>query len=207
MRPGEASGSDPAFALREELAELRAQLAEREHAVNALAGIVERQVGIIERYDAIFHAPGYAGMGRSPDGSSIGDALDKTLMLLEQAVASVERRTRDVAALEAQLDRALTLLDQSLRNQESMLAHGFQPGNAAAHAVSPAVEATLAQYDRMLERSLSALETAYRATQTSKQEIGDRDKLLSRTLDLLENTVEANGAGMRRQSFLGRLFA
>lgn len=207
MRPGEASGADPAFALREELYALRAQLAERDRAVDSFAGIIERQVGIIERYEAVFAAPGFAGLNSRADGRPISEALDRTLMLLEQAVASVERRSRDVAALETQLDRALTLLDQSLRNQESMLARGFSDGNGDSRGVGPAVEATLAQYDRMLERSLSALETAYRASQTTQQELGDRDKLLSRTLDLLENTVEANGAGMRRQSFLGRLFA
>lgn len=200
MRPGDANGPDSAVALRQQLAGLRAELSERERAVDALTAMVERQIGIIERYDAMFHAP-----SRDTKAALSGDALDRTLALLEQAVAGVEKRARDVAALEGQLDRALELLDQSLRNQEAMVERGF-PANGSAHTVSPAVEETLAKYDRMLERSLAALETAYAATQTSRTEIGERDKLLSRTLALLENTVEANGNGGRR-GLLGRLFA
>ncbi len=207
MRPGEANGPDSAFALREELSDLRAQLFERDRAVSTLTDMVERQIGIIERYDAVFQAPGYAGLNGSGEGRSLSEALDRTLVLLEQAVASVEKRARDVASLEAQLDRALRLLEQSLHNQEALVERGFQPNGASSHAISGAVEETLAKYDRMLERSLDALENAYRASQTSRTEIGERDRLLTRTLDLLENTVEANGAGTRRQSFLGRLFA
>lgn len=197
MRPGDANGPDSAFALRQELASLRAQLNEREQAVSALTGMVERQIGIIERYDAAFNSRSYA--------SSAGpgnETFERTLALLEQAVAGVEKRARDVAALEGQLDRALNLLDQSLRNQEVMAERGFQSNGST----SPAVEETLAKYDRMLERSLAALETAYAASQNSRTEIGERDKLLSRTLALLENTVEANGNGSRK-GLLGRLFA
>jgi len=201
MRPGDASGPDSAFALRQEVAGLRAALNERERAVSSLTSMVERQIGIIERYDAAFNASNFANGGSHLGGA----ALDRTLALLEQAVAGVEKRARDVAALEAQLDRALHLLDQSLRNQEQMVERGFQ-SSGAAHAVSPAVEETLAKYDRMLERSLAALETAYAASQNSRTEIGERDKLLSRTLTLLENTVEANGNGSRKGLF-GRLFA
>jgi hypothetical protein len=203
MRPGDANGPDSAFAFRQELASLRAELNERERAVSALTAMVERQIGIIERYDAIFHGQNHSHGGTA--GALSGDALDRTLALLEQAVNGVEKRARDVAALEGQLDRVLQLLDQSLRNQEVMVERGFHQ-NASAHAVSPAVEETLAKYDRMLERSLAALETAYAATQTSRTEIGERDRLLSRTLQLLENTVEANGNGGRR-GLLGRLFA
>jgi hypothetical protein len=197
MRPGDANGPDSAFALRQEVASLRAQLHERERAVSALTGMVERQIGIIERYDAVFNSRSYSSSA-GPDNA----AFERTLALLEQAVAGVEKRARDVAALEGQLDRALNLLDQSLRNQEVMAERGFQSNGSA----SPAVEETLAKYDRMLERSLAALETAYAASQNSRTEIGERDKLLSRTLALLENTVEANGNGVRK-GLLGRLFA
>jgi hypothetical protein len=201
MRPGDANGPDSAFALRQEVAGLRAQLNERERAVSALTAMVERQIGMIERYDAAFNSPNFSGDATQSRMS--GDAFDRTLNLLEQAVAGVEKRARDVAALEGQLDRALQLLDQSLRNQEVMVERGLQSNGSA---VSPAVEETLAKYDRMLERSLAALESAYAATQTSRTEIGERDKLLSRTLTLLENTVEANGNGARK-GLLGRLFA
>ena len=198
MRPGDANGPDSAFALRQEVAGLRAQLHERERAVSTLTAMVERQIGIIERYDAMSRS--YAS---GNNGGLGNDAFERTLALLEQAVAGVEKRARDVAALESQLDRALNLLDQSLRNQEAMAERGFQSNGSAA---SPAVEETLAKYDRMLERSLAALETAYAASQTSRTEVSERDKLLSRTLALLENTVEANGNGARK-SLLGRLFA
>jgi hypothetical protein len=207
MRPGDANGPESAFALRQELGDLRAQLSERERAVSVLTAIVERQIGLLERYDAVFHAPGYAGLNGTGDGRSIGEALDRTLVLLEQAVAGVEKRARHVVSLEDQLDRALQLLDQSLRNQEAMVERGFHSNAAATSVISPAIEQTLAKYDGMLERSLAALEAAYRATQMSRTEIGERDKLLSRTLDLLENTVEANGAGTRRPGLFGRLFA
>ena len=199
MRPGDANGPDSAFALRQEVASLRAQLHERERAVSALTGMVERQIGIIERYDAMSNSRSYATGNSGTPGS---DAFERTLALLEQAVAGVEKRARDVAALEGQLDRALNLLDQSLRNQEVMAERGFQSNGSA----SPAVEETLAKYDRMLERSLAALETAYAASQNSRTEIGERDKLLSRTLALLENTVEASSNGSRK-GLLGRLFA
>jgi hypothetical protein len=115
-----------------------------------------------------------------------------------------------MASLEAQLDRALELLDRSLQNQERMAAERHDPDGRSgmASATSAAVEETLARYDRMLERSLAALETAYHTTQSTRHEAGERERLLKRTLDLLENTVEAgNGAVHRRQGLFGRLFS
>lgn len=205
MFSGETNRSEPAFALREELAGLRSRLDERERTVTGLTTLVERQVGMMERYDAVIHAP------RQNDGNgaavgSLGGVLDRALALLDQAVAGGERRALDVASLQAQLDRALQLLDQSLRNQEAMAARGHDPSREFSPAASPAIEETLAKYDQMLERSLEALETAYRATQSSRQEVCERDRLLKRTLDLLESSVES-GNGARRSGLFGRLFA
>lgn len=201
MYPGETNRSEPAFSLREELAGLRSRLDERERTVSGLTSIVERQAGMMERYDAVIHAPGRNdGEGAARD--TLAGVLDRALALLDQAVAGGERRAIDVASLQAQLDRALQLLDQSLRNQEAMAARAQDPVVA-----SPAIEETLAKYDQMLERSLEALETAYRATQSSRQEVCERDRLLKRTLDLLESSVESGNGTQRRSGLFGRLFA
>ncbi|MBX3578403.1 MAG: hypothetical protein KF723_14460 [Rhizobiaceae bacterium] len=199
MHAGEAGRPDQGSAYRDELTGLRSQIAERDRTVASLTTIVDRQIGLIERYDAVIRN----GKAGTPDGA-VSDALERALALLDQAVAGVERRARDVEALERQLDRTLELLDQSLRTQEGMVSRGLGGGHSP---MADSVELTLAKYDQMLERSLSALETAYQATQTSQKEVGDRDRLLKRTMDLLENTVEAGGAGSRRSGLFGRLFA
>lgn len=207
MYSGETSRSEPAFALREELAGLRSRLIERERTVGGLTALVERQVGLMERYDAVIHSP-RQHEANATAGGSLGGVLDRALALLDQAVAGGERRALDVAALQAQLDRALLLLDQSLRNQEAMAARAHDPSREISSvAVSPAIEETLAKYDEMLERSLEALETAYRATQSSRQEVCERDRLLKRTLDLLESSVETGNGAQRRSGLFGRLFA
>jgi hypothetical protein len=207
MHAGEANRSD-GYALRDEIANLRSQAMDRERTVAALTAIVDRQIALIERYEAVVSASSHLAGGAEPATNA---ALELTLVLLDQAVAGIERRARDAASLEAQLDRALQLLDRSLQNQERMAAERLQPDGRnpdMAAATSAAVEETLARYDRMLERSLEALETAYRTTQSTRQEAGERERLLKRTLDLLENTVEAgNGATHRRQGLFGRLFS
>lgn len=198
MHPGEANRPDQGFAQREELAGLRSQIADRDRTVASLTAIVDRQIGLIERYDSVIQTARIA-----PADRSMSDTLDRALALLDQAVAGVERRARDVVALERQLDRTLELLDQSLKTQETLVSRGYERPQVRPES---AVEDTLAKYDQMLERSLSALETAYQATQTSQKEVGDRDRLLKRTMDLLENTVDA-GAGSPRRGLFGRLFA
>ena len=69
MRPGDANGPDSAFALRQEVASLRAQLHERERAVSALTGMVERQIGMIERYDAVLNSRSYSSSASVRDRS------------------------------------------------------------------------------------------------------------------------------------------
>lgn len=207
MYPGETNRSEPAFALHEELAGLRSRLVEHERTVTGLTSLVERQAGMMERYDAVIHSPRQHD-GKTTAGGPLDGVLDRALALLDQAVAGGERRASDVAALQAQLDRALQLLDQSLRNQEAMAARAQDPSRAVSSATaSPAIEETLAKYDQMLERSLEALETAYRATQSSRQEVCERDRLLKRTLDLLESSVESGSGAQRRSGLFGRLFA
>lgn len=197
-------------ALREELGEVRAALGQREAIITSLEAMVERQFGILERYEAVIRefAPG----GRTLPASanlSLGGALDRTLTLLDQAIAKAEERSREVAALESQLDRTIGLLEQSLRNQEAMASRGSQSvplvPAAAAPALPPAIEETIAKYDRMLERSLAALEEAYRTSQASKHDLDERERLLSKTLDLLQATVDAETSD-RRQGLFGRLF-
>jgi chromosome segregation ATPase len=200
MHPGEANRPDTSFAPRDEMAGMRLRIADQDRAVSALTAIVDRQVNLIERYDSLLSASRASAERDRP----LNEALDRAIMLLDQAVAGVERRARDVASLEAQLDRTLGLLDQSLKNQETMFGRGF---DSTRPAMPHNVEQTLAKYDQMLERSLAALETAYRANQSTQKEVGDRDRLLKKTMDLLENTVEASNASPRRQGFLGRLFA
>lgn len=199
-------------ALREELGDMRAVLGRREVTIAGLEAMVERQFGLLERYDAVVRglAPGQ-GSAPPSGGGSLGGALDRTLTLLDQAISKAEARGREAAALEMQLDRTLRLLDQSLRNQETMAARAPQapaPATAdTAPAAHAALEETIAKYDRMLERSLAALDEAYRASQASKKELDDRDRLLSQTLDLLQTTVDAEGADERRHGFFGRLFS
>ena len=59
----------------------------------------------------------------------------------------------------------------------------------------------------MLERSLAALETAYLNGQSAKKEVDERDRLLTRTLDLLQTTVDAEPNGARKPGLIGRLFS
>ncbi|MGE0503363.1 MAG: hypothetical protein AB7I79_21895 [Rhizobiaceae bacterium] len=204
-------GRDPGLrsTLQGDPASMLARLRQREDAVAELEAIVEKQQGLLERYDAVMRDMGPRGRSSGGDGP-LAAALDRSLALLEQAVASAESRARQVADLEAQLDRTLGLLDQSLRNQEQVAGRGNGVKMPAASMldigdVPAAVEETLAKYDQMLERSLAALEAAYNNGQSSRKELEERDRLLNRTLDLLQNTVEAEGGG-RRPGFMSRLF-
>jgi hypothetical protein len=195
-------------ALREEIADVRTTLGQRESMIANLEALVERQYGMLDRYDAVIRdfTPGNRPHTVSGQGS-LGGALDRTLALLDQAIAKAEARSREVAALETQLDRTIGLLEQSLRNQEAMATRDPQRQPTLAASPMPSgVEETIAKYDRMLERSLAALEEAYRASQSSKKELDERERLLSKTLDLLQTTVDAESSD-RRQGLFGRLFS
>lgn len=204
------SGRETGFgSVLDEAEGVLARLAARETALAELESIVEKQQDLIERYDAVLRdmAPGRRRPPR--DDAPLAAALERTLALLDHAISAAEGRSRQVAELEGQLDRTLELLERSLRNQEAAAARGPRPevppgAGAPVAAVPPELEQTLAKYDRMLERSLAALETAYRSGQTTRKELDERDRLLNRTLDLLQSTVEAEGSP-RRGGLFGRL--
>ncbi len=179
--------------------------------ISELEALVERQMGMLNRYDEMMSEMSRRPQSASRDGPGprTEGAIDRALALLDQAIAKAERLTTDNRSLQDQLDRTVGLLEASIRNQEAMAAGRGAATTASTPArqeARDALEDTLSKYDRMLERSLSALEDAYRATEHSKKEIGERDKLLTRTLDLLQAAVE-NEPGQRRQSVIGRLFA
>ncbi len=179
--------------------------------ISELEALVERQMGMLNRYDEMMSEMSRRPQSVSRDGPGprTEGAIDRALALLDQAIAKAERLTTDNRSLQDQLDRTVGLLEASIRNQEAMAAGRSTAPMASTPArqeARDALEDTLSKYDRMLERSLSALEDAYRATEHSKKEIGERDKLLTRTLDLLQAAVE-NEPGQRRQSVIGRLFA
>ena len=209
MHAGDERQPGARSALHEELGGLRARLTQRETSIAELEAIVQRQVDLLERYDAVVRdmSPGH-GTGQVGSDSALANAIDRCLVLLEQAISGAEARARQVSALEAQLDRALGLLDASLRNQEAVMtrpeARLAAPVDYAAH---DAIEETLAKYDGMLERSLAALETAYLNGQSTKKEVDERDRLLTRTLDLLQTTVDAEANGARKPGLIGRLFS
>jgi acyl-CoA reductase-like NAD-dependent aldehyde dehydrogenase len=69
------------------------------------------------------------------------------------------------------------------------------------------MEATLARYDAILDQALSALERAHEGNNERKREIEQRDRLLSRTLDTLQDLVEEEAAAdTPRQGVWARLF-
>ena len=122
MHAGDERQPGARSALHEELGGLRARLTQRETSIAELEAIVQRQVDLLERYDAVVRdmSSGHrTGQGGS-DGA-LANAIDRCLVLLEQAISGAEARARQVSALELQLDRALGLLDASLRNQEAVV--------------------------------------------------------------------------------------
>ncbi|MDN2568321.1 hypothetical protein N1F89_19015 [Aquibium sp. A9E412] len=185
---------------------LGAELARRDETVAALERMVERQMAMLDRYEAVARKAAPETSQGERRGALGAEAVERVLELLDRAIVRAEQLTRDKAALQGSLDRTLTLLEESLRNQEALTRARPAAQPAAGEATVPAdVAATLAKYDTMLERSLDALERAYRASSDSKKEIEERDRLLARTLDALENAVGAAPEPAGRRSFL-RLF-
>lgn len=187
--------------------DLRGLLSEREARIARLEEMVERNLSMLDRYDSLAAKLSQPGSSAMTQDRHIGQALERALELLEQATARAERLTRENHSLESGLDRALMLLERSLDNQEAMASRAGTGAQAAGPgAAQGMLDETIARYDRMMERSLKALEDAYRASQDSRKEIDARDKLLTRTLDALENAVGGEGRS-ERPGLFGRLFS
>lgn len=194
MHPADP-GMGSVSGLRSEVDGLRVALADRDATIRRLETMVERQLTMLDRFDHL--ASGLSDRGIDP---ATAKALDRALALLEKAIARAEGLAHENHGLEQQLQRTLRMLEGSLDMQERMMS-----GHAGT-AMRDGIDETIAKYDRMMERSLQALEEAYRASQNARKEIDDRDRLLNRTLDLLQNTVDAEQP-LRRPGVLGRFFA
>jgi hypothetical protein len=194
MHPADP-GMGSVSGLRSEVDGLRAALSDRDATIRRLETMVERQLTMLDRFDHL--ASGLSDRGIDP---ATAKALDRALGLLEKAIARAEALAHENHGLEQQLQRTLRMLEGSLDMQERMVS------GQSGTAMRDGIDETIAKYDRMMERSLQALEEAYRASQNARKEIDDRDRLLNRTLDLLQNTVDAEQPP-RRPGVLGRLFA
>ena len=189
--------------LRRQIDALEQRLSLREMRVGELERLAERQMDMLERYDRV--VPRFPGQDDAADRTAVsGSARYAHLVdLLDRAVVRAEQATSDKERLGACLDRTLALLDDALKNQERMAAQpavAASPASATAETEpAAAVEATLARYDAMLERSLAALEQAHKANRDHDRQIGERDRLLSRTLDALESAVGEQGADRARE--------
>lgn len=193
--------------LRRQIGALEQRLCLRDARVDELERLARRQMDMLERYDRV--VPRFAGQDAATDrpAASGSTRCAHLVDLLDRAVVRAERATSDKERLETYLDRTLAMLDDALKNQERMAGQPAAPACPAPIAAeaeqAEAVEATLAKYDAMLERSLAALEEAYRANRDRDKQIGERDRLLSRTLDALESAVgeqaadRARGGGQR----------
>lgn len=194
---------------RDDAETLRAQLAEKDAQLSSFKEMIEQLMSMVSRYEAIAPKP---APGEVPSSGGLSrEATEKVLELLDRAIVRAEQLSHDKHALQSNLDRTLSLLEDSLRNQEAIShrppaaapAHGPE---SASRPDQAALERALAKYDAMLERSLNALDEAYRASKNSSREIEERDRLLSRTLDALQQAVEAEPGEPGRKPFLGRLF-
>lgn len=194
-----ASQSDPAG-----LAATQAELARRERTIAELEALVRRQMEMLGRYDTMVDELARRGQLRGAGGDGTSASMERVLALLDQAIAKAEQLNDRNRGLESSLDRTIALLERSLVTQEAMAGRGQQ---ASSVAPSAEMEQTLAKYDRMLERSLAALEESYRATTSTRKELDDRDRLLTRTLDLLQTAVDEQDDKPARSSVLGRLFS
>lgn len=176
---------------------LQGRLTRSEAVIADLEALLERQFGLLERYAAVAseRPPPSAG-----EQERLARALDRALDLLDQAIAGGEARARENGELERKLQRALDLLDHSVAMREQAT-----PADGGPQSLPSDIEQTLARYDAMLERSMEALETAFRECEAHKEEIAERDRLLARTLDLLQTSVDC--AADRRPSLLERLFS
>jgi hypothetical protein len=181
----------------------QSDLARHERTIAELEGLVRRQMDMLDRYDAMVEQLARRGqLGGAAVGRAEG-AMDRALALLDQAIAKAEQLNQRNRGLESSLDRTIALLERSLVNQEAMTTKD-RPARAAP---PPELEQTLAKYDRMLERSLAALEESYRSSKSTRKEIDDRDRLLTRTLDLLQTAVGEQEAKPARPGVLGRIFS
>ncbi len=152
------------------------------------------------------------------DGGSAQATIARYDAMLERSLAALEAAHRENGGWKKEIeqrDRYLTqtldALQNAIRMQEELSqryisALQSQGGGAPAEVNAGAADATLARYDAVLEQSLAALEKANQSNQDRKKEIDQRDRLLSRTLDALQNLIEQEGAAPKERGVLSRLF-
>ncbi|MEO4041574.1 hypothetical protein AAFN47_08230 [Hoeflea sp. CAU 1731] len=154
---------------------------------------------------------------KSDDGSTQAtiaryDAmLERSLSALEAAHRENGGWKKEIEQRDRYLTQTLDALQNAIRMQEELSqryisALQSQGGGAPAEVNAGAADATLARYDAVLEQSLAALEKANQSNQDRKKEIDQRDRLLSRTLDALQNLIEQEGAAPKERGVLSRLF-
>lgn len=199
---GPSSGAQNPQDLQRRIDDLDRQLVQRDRSLRDFEELVERQMGMIERYDSMLNAMPQPSHGSAPSTGFQRD-YERLIELVDRAVVRAEQLEGEKHALQAQLERALGLLEESLRKQEQMAANPVPTGAALA-----SMESTLAKYDAILERSLSELERAYSANREKDREIEERDQLISRTLNALETAIEEQERGddAPRGALFNRLF-
>jgi len=137
--------------------------------------------------------------------------LERSLAALEAARRENGGWKQEIEQRDRFLNQTLEALQNAIRMQEDLSQRYISALQSQGGAVKTDVEtgdvdATIARYDTVLEQSLAALEKANQSNQDRKKEIDQRDRLLSRTLDALQNLIEQEGAAPKERGVLSRLF-
>ena len=185
------------------ITKLKHKLEKRDAKIADLESVVQRQMAMLDRYDRA--STKLAASQPAPARQFSSEEYGRLIELLDRAILRAEQLTQDKRMLETNLERALNLLDQALSTQEK-IASRMETGSTAISApkedqIPASFETTLSRYDTLLERSLTALESAYRASEAQRSEIAMRDQYLNRTLEALQGALslkeEAAGSGRR----------
>ncbi|GKX34836.1 MAG: hypothetical protein MnENMB40S_24540 [Rhizobiaceae bacterium MnEN-MB40S] len=137
--------------------------------------------------------------------------LERSLAALEAARRENGGWKQEIEQRDRFLNQTLEALQNAIRMQEDLSQRYISALQSQGGAVKTDVEtgdvdATIARYDTVLEQSLAALEKANQSNQDRKKEIDQRDRLLSRTLDALQNLIEQEGAAPKERGVFSRLF-
>ncbi|MBW8635911.1 hypothetical protein K1W69_01845 [Hoeflea sp. WL0058] len=177
--------------MSKDIDKLRRKLEKRNARIDHLERLVERQMTLLDRYDRTAgRLKSRAEASPLPMRELSSLDYERLIGLLDRAVARAEQLTGDKQKLQSSLDHTLGLLDRALSAQERMskaVANGG--GEKAASPAGRDIDATVAKYDAMLDRSLAALEAAHKANHSQKQEIEQRDRYLNQTLDALQKAI------------------